>query len=439
MMSELRQRSLDIWDYLDDMPYMPSREDRELLIKSGEEKRVEIWDYFFRIDPDDVGKPQKKEIKRLKKRMSERTAQHNQQQQAIRDYIKSLQQDIFQKKLKSLILGAISFICAWLFNKLISDYDLHYPHSVTVLSILIIYGVVLWFTIGLVGWNEKSEIRYYRTKSLYLWTNHYLYIKDEVRHKNTLRDEIKELKKQIPACPTHGRIREWLNEDFLDLYNRSVDITALENRLIDIDSGEFDANGNPLTVRNPIYVLGPGELQDRDKIPKIFSKEIRPDLNKHLSAKKSYYMEEHNKFDVLYGVYYIEHILIADDMLATYGLFYDFITGKYHAEEITEQYYQDVVAIAITHEFREIPAGFTLEEVRYVEDAPTFTLSLSSGEYRKVTFVSQKYFMEIRERLNVAEDDIAKIAWIGRAQADADLASRALRSQLRLHKIVLEE
>ena len=74
-----------------------------------------------------------------------------------------------------------------------------------------------------------------------------------------------------------------------------------------------------------------------------------------------------------------------------------------------------------------------------MEDAPTFTLSLSSGEHRKVTFVSRKYFMEIRENLNVEEDDIANISWSGRAEADADLANRALRSQLRLHKLVLNE
>ena len=52
----------DIWDYLGDMPYMPSRQNRDELIQTGNYKRVQIWHYFFRIDPDDVGKPQKREI-----------------------------------------------------------------------------------------------------------------------------------------------------------------------------------------------------------------------------------------------------------------------------------------------------------------------------------------------------------------------------------------
>jgi hypothetical protein len=126
-------------------------------------------------------------------------------------------------------------------------------------------------------------------------------------------------------------------------------------------------------------------------------------------------------------------------MLATYGLFYDFITGKHHAEQITEQYYQDVVAIATTHESREISSGVDDQGTKYIEDAPTFTLSLSSGEHRTVTFVNRKYFMEFKEKLNVNEDDIARISWIRQSRIDAEKAGKALRSQLRLHKIMLDE
>jgi hypothetical protein len=433
------QRSLNIWDYLDDLPYMPSREDRDRLVKSGEEKRVQIWDYFFRIDPDDVGKPQKNEISEIKDKVSERIAKHNQVQQAIKNHVANLHNRIFQKRVNSFSLGTISFILAWLFNKVLLDYDLHYRYSDEVFYILILYGVVLWFTMGIVGWNEKSEINDYMEELRSLNRERDLYIKERLNRKNTLRNEIKGLKKQIPACPSYDRVREWLDDDFRGLYERSVQITALGNRLVPIEAGDYYENGKPIRVSNPIYVLGPGELQDREKIPKIFAKEIRPDLNKHLLAKKSHNIKDQNRFDVLYGVYYLEHILIADDMLATYGLFYDFITGKYHAEQVTEQYYQDVVAIAITHEFREIVLGVNQQEIKYIEDAPTFTLSLSSGEHRKVTFVSEKYFMEIREKLHVAEDDIAKISWIGRAQVDADIASRALRFQLRQHKLILSE
>jgi hypothetical protein len=209
--------------------------------------------------------------------------------------------------------------------------------------------------------------------------------------------------------------------------------------LIDIESGEFDEDGEPLKFPNPIPVFGPGELQHPDRIPQAFSKDLNPDLNKHLSIRRSFRMADEDNFEVLFGMYYLEHILIADNMLATYGLFYDFITGKFHSEQITEQYYEDVVAITTTHEFREIPRSIGDKKNRYVEDAPTFTLSLASGENRTVTFVSQKYFMEIREKINVKEDDIPRIYWIRRSEVDAEMAVRALRAQLRLHKGTLDE
>jgi hypothetical protein len=60
----------DLWEYIDDLPYMPSRKDYDQLcerskLHPGGEKRVKIWEYFFQINPDDVGKPQQEEIRRL--------------------------------------------------------------------------------------------------------------------------------------------------------------------------------------------------------------------------------------------------------------------------------------------------------------------------------------------------------------------------------------
>ena len=64
--------SEDIWDYLGDMPDMPTRNDRDTLLQMArkyprQEKRVHIWDYFFSINPTAVGFPQKREIEQLQK------------------------------------------------------------------------------------------------------------------------------------------------------------------------------------------------------------------------------------------------------------------------------------------------------------------------------------------------------------------------------------
>jgi hypothetical protein len=143
--------------------------------------------------------------------------------------------------------------------------------------------------------------------------------------------------------------------------------------------------------------------------------------------------------EVLYGVYYLEHILIADDMFATYGLFFDFISGKHHAEKITEQYYKDVVSISTANEFREISLDINSVAKKYVEDTPTFTFSLASGEYHTATFVCEKYFMEIREKINISEDDVSRIYWIVDAGENVNMAVKAMRYRLRLHKEMNDE
>jgi len=82
-MAEYQIYLSDVWDYLSDMPYMPSRQNRDELIQAGDYKRVQIWDYFFRIDPDDVGKPQKREMTLVDNQLSEEILKHNQKNRSF--------------------------------------------------------------------------------------------------------------------------------------------------------------------------------------------------------------------------------------------------------------------------------------------------------------------------------------------------------------------
>jgi hypothetical protein len=75
----------------------------------------------------------------------------------------------------------------------------------------------------------------------------------------------------------------------------------------------------------------------------------------------------------------------------------------------------------------------------YVDDAPTFVLSLADGEKRTVTFVNEKYFKEIKEKIDISEDNISKIYWIQDSQIAAENAIKALRFRLRKHKGTTEE
>lgn len=436
-MSEYQIYLSDVWDYLSDMPYMPSRQNRDELIQAGDYKRVQIWDYFFRIDPDDVGKPQKIEMSLVDSQLSEEILKHNQKKHEVLEQIAVCNTKIIQKKMNCLYIGIGGLFFAAFCYYFINYYGLSKELLYLCVIPLLLLGSFSLGSRSFIGWSEKRMIRNLQFELLQLLTSHDDLVRKGVNRKNVLRNEIKLLKKQIPTLPSDIQVREWLRQDFVMLWNKSKDVTALSNRLINIESNKIDQNGNPMKFPNPVAVVGPAELQRSERLPLIFTRSV--DLSKHFSARRSFYMINENRVEVLYGVYYLEHILIADDMLATYGLFYDFITGKFHSEEITEQYYKDVVAISTTHEFREITLGIGDKESKYVEDAPTFTLSLASGEHRTVTFVSEKYFMEIKEKINLNEADVLRIYWILDAQENANMAVGALRARLRLHKETHDE
>jgi hypothetical protein len=72
----------DVWEYLQDMPNMPSREDRDKLVRNVDQaenaveeqvaqRRVRIWDYFFRLQTELLGKPQKSELAKIESGLAE--------------------------------------------------------------------------------------------------------------------------------------------------------------------------------------------------------------------------------------------------------------------------------------------------------------------------------------------------------------------------------
>jgi hypothetical protein len=420
-----KEYATDLWEYLRDMPYMPSRQDRDQLLQLGDEKRVQIWDYFFRIKPEDVGTPQKAEITEINNTITREVANYRQGQDAITQSINAQKRSLLRKRVKSFLYGVGGIFLACVIYYASVNYGLGGYFSALCATPIVVYGLAMWISIGFTGWDEKREIRDLQNRSQFLKDNHSQSIKEKFARKNFLKAEVRALKQQIPTPPSGNLVREWLNEYLLALVEKAKSATGLGNRLVDIKSP------------NPIPVFGPGELQHPDRFPPNFQ-DFNSDLRKHLIARRAFQLQD-QRIDVLYGIYYLEYILIADNMLATYGLFYDFITGKTHGVETTEQYYKDVVAIVVTSEFRWIEQNENDIKSLYVEDAPTFTLSLASGEHRTVTFVNEKYFMEIKDKINVAEDNISQIYLIQDSQTYAENAIKALRYQLRLHKAIREQ
>ena len=90
-MTDYTKYSRDIWDYIDELPYMPSRTDRErLFLDESKRKRVKLWDYFFRIKPEDVGRPQQKEILSIRTQLDKDIEEHINRVQEINIRIEEL-------------------------------------------------------------------------------------------------------------------------------------------------------------------------------------------------------------------------------------------------------------------------------------------------------------------------------------------------------------
>jgi hypothetical protein len=432
-----KEYSKDMWDYLIHMPYMPSRFDRDILLKNEDKRRVKIWDYFFRINPQDVGIPQQQEIKSLKEKIDNEIAIHDQKVKDINLSINELKRDMARAKLRRLAFGSISLsIGLSLLHYILTKLSLNIIFTISCVSPIFLYSLIMLIGIVFLGVNERAQINDLKEQIQRL----HIINKEKVdiarKRIRILEVYIKELQRQIPDPPSDEEVRHWLTEDFTRLWNKSKDSTGLGTRLLNIRD-----------LKNPIPILGPGELQRPERLPPQYTVEINLDLNKHLTARRAFYFDTHldsyvfpeMRVEVLYGVYYLEYILIADDMLATHGLFYDFITGKESSEQTTEQYYKDVVAIATAKEFRKISIDGGGKDIIYIDDAPTFVLSLADGEKRAVTFVNEKYFKEIKEKIDISEDNISKIYWIQDSQKIAENAIKALRFRLRKHKGTSED
>jgi hypothetical protein len=445
-MSEYKKYSRDIWDYIKDLPYMPSRADRERLFLDEEKReRVKLWDYFFRIKPKDVGKPQRVEISSIIKETRESVERCKQRELETIEKIKELERKALIKAITRLfwgivVLGITLFFGSRIPVEMISTQEKN-------IYIVIFSFVVLVILIVIIGLNyligeEKKECKWLVASLKEYKEEHFKKINEAKRRLSALRKEVARLRRQIPI-PLHGQdVRRWFDDELNELRDYTKTQVALVREIIEVQSDDIKAK-----VENPLLVSGPGELQQI--IPRRFSIDVNRDLNKHLGAKQAYSIEKKSSsdlkdfpydtlFDILYGVYFLEFIVIAEDMLVTHSFFYDFIEKKVVAEYTSEQYYEDVVALSIQKKTQEISTRDVYGRVisYFIEDSPTFTLSLKSGETHEVTFVSQNYFINVREKLNISLDNVDRILWINKAKTITENVIKSLRYYLRQHKVL---
>jgi len=433
----------DLWEDLEATRprHLPSRQDRDRLVQEAEKepdgdapRRVRIWDYFFQVRPEDVATRQKEEkewlegelpetcrelesrIEATEGRIHELEQAEGDERQAIRHKQAGVEAEVEKRHreaaernlLGAQIFGAVALLC---FLPLLGAFlgiriD---PDSVG-------GGLLVGIPLGILAFRQyrqsqrkKSEIRKDvvaevkrfveqaelriakirddiasgRRESKELRSTLERFRKDGEKRLEYLEDNIRTLLSQIPETPTDEQIDEWFRQDVERLAAKAEEKMGLERRLEKVAGGE-----------NPFRIFGPAELQYAEDIPPSY--QGKDDTRrKHLHARRFALVGE--EFADFYGVYKIEFLLLGEDVLATYGTFYDFIRGKQIGEMTRVQHYADIVAINSEESEREIellsPSGDT--DLEFVDSVPTLTISLTSGETIRVTFPGEDYFKSI--------------------------------------------
>ncbi len=497
-----------IWAYLEgsyhlDLRYLPTRDDRDRL----DGMRQQIWDYFFRPDPRDVGKPQQREIANLKdsKSSEERSYELRRRELEERRATLDRERDLLQQILhvqeavlkvqqmppdvkrgtKSLpgLLGRVTSAVEALDQSqqqeqsALEDQLRRLEDELAVIQQRsdnrsnVDNPAASPRPLKTVETVEQ-EVAAIAQELADLQQKHSSRVQGLDERIGSLTRSIEFLKLQIPTPPPDDQVRQWLQEDLEALEQRSQFRVAAGTRLQSI--GSYDESGSTERVTDMISLVSPGRLQDATRLPPTYippqigaarnladkaiaeinvsgfqlAQWIRPktvpDRGKHFLAKRL--LRANGSIEVLYGVYYVDHLMILDDMIVLHSFFFDFVSGTTAADRITEVYYRDIVALEITHEYRAIPLQYTDDPnaVLILEDVPVLGLALSNGDRHTISFVNEAY---LRGMLKYIESELSSLRGLDPQASEryirqklhetlqvADDAIKVLRAQVRRHK-----
>lgn len=430
--------SEDVWAYLDDVPKLPTRlptrQDRDALVQDAQKfprtaKRVRIWDYFFRVPPKAIGRKQRREITELQQRRD--TEVPNKHQQELQDLNLEMDQreqsaenqirSLHEREMVVYIVGGLAVLVG--VSGVIIDYDL--PRAAWVLVAVLGLSAILIIVLGAAETRQMLEQRLPQLKDERAqrklnieadFKRRMAYIDGEVKK---LEAHLDCLDTQIPNPPSDSQIARWLKEDI-------DEVTELAKKRADLSIPDMlvtPRGRNP----NPLLILGPAKFRASDDIPPSF-REQNSDLNLHLNAQRTVFMLDQS-FEVYYGVYALEFILLAQDVMVIFDCYLDFITGKISWEKTYEQYFTDIVAVDTRRYESVLELG---GKSALVKDVLTFHIALSNGGTREITFAGRDYFEGSKIQLGIQQSDIPN--WLAESQEAAENAVRIVRAQLQDHK-----
>lgn len=458
--------SNDIWDYLVDMENLPGREDRDRLVSEAKSdpskvKRVHLWDYFFRIDPQRVGRPQMQEIAGIEQELRSAREQFQREGQQRQLEIKGLEGSIervsnelsqaaerieievrdkvTRSRSRNTMLGIVPVALAGLsllISIILAISAGHWGPMACGGVLLVVFGAIgAPFLVPLLGDREarissltlsekgkqmpilesqrnqlsdnlKGLKANYQTNA----TGYNEYVRNSEARIGQLKNEIDSLVKQIPAPPSHKDVEAWLLEDIARLRQIAIDKTGLQDRLVTVSGTD-----------NPICIHSPAELQDLARIPPPFLISGSNE-NKQLRAR-SFAFRPDGKFVDFYGIYSIDFVLIGTEVFGTYSTVWNFIRGEQMGEKHGPTYYKKITYTVQERGYRKIE---TENGPKEIYNSPLFTLNLESGERYAVAFPDLDYMRAINAPPFEEED------W-GFDQSDAvENAMRAINERIRI-------
>jgi hypothetical protein len=434
----------DIWDYLSDVRYMPTRIDRDALVEQAQEspndlKRIQIWNYFFRFNPEDVGIPLQKEKQDLVLKMKDAHIEDEQSSTKLEELKADFESKknnaehliLEQHKSKSsnnriigILTGVIAapfFILPIVLTWIGIMYNIRNGIPITLSSIqnllsnnacclpigLILAGVSAWQLYSSKT-PSKERLKYEVDKfltdeevkvskmteeySTSLQNNKALYPEYQKRIE-FLENKIGGLKKQLPTPPSDEQVETWLKEEINSLSQAAILDSGLQDRLITL-----------LNAKNPFITYSPAEIQDEKNLRDVFLTQSHWDKTsdrfKHFHAKRFTTMPD-GTFADFHGIYSVRLLMFAENEWSSYETVYNFIRGKSTGKKTTRYDYINVVAIKTLRTVRTIQSaeGQDIE----VENIPSLSVSLTNQEQVNISFPDEGYFRQYESGKNFSE------------------------------------
>lgn len=462
----------DLWECLKiDMPELPDRRSRDELVAKAKvdaaaQRRVQLWDYFFPVDPKRVGLSLRQDLAGAKaeheaarRANAERLAANAQEAGRLAEEWKRATARLAEESArierqereraavvwrKALTAGGWTgggAVLLWLYGgthegcfsgfctlmgwglAVTAVWRLAVTHAATSAK-AVAQRLSKWLAeLNKEVEKEKARIDGEKKRN---WEERSRFEKtggvEEARltaRVSTLGARLQALLAQVPQPPADEQVERWLTEDVDRLKVEATKRCGQRDRLTRLSD-----------CPNPLSILAPARLQREDILLPPSYRDPKTAGHQFLNAER-FVMLPGGQFADFYGIYSIVFILFGEDVFSVFRVVYDFISGVQMGEISKEIHYLDVVAIERRKSYRELK----LDDGRVMPmfNVPSLHLSLPSNEVIEVSFPDENYF----KGRDVGKIDVSR--WRSSPSAAAESGFKSVREMIDIAKRSLQE